>query len=148
MHADVVRLNVLRELVGANSVQSAVLVGQEGGWTVLVRYGRHERALAAKAGGVRVFRTLESAVKLLRGLGLPRVDLDATGWDPDEPPGRRRPDTAAALRSMHSHDKWFREQVNVGLEDLDAGRIVSEKEHDKKVAKHRGALKARVTSGR
>jgi len=127
-------------------VRSAALIGHEAGWTVLVRYGIHERALAAKGGDVRVFRSIESAVRILRGMGLPRIELDATGWNPAEPPARRRPDTSTAMRSLH--DRWFREQVKLGLEDLGAGRFVSESQHNKARAKQRAALAARVTRGR
>jgi hypothetical protein len=145
MSTETVKLNLLRELVGARSVDKALVVGQRGGWAVRVRYGTTERALAAKSGATRVFKTVDGAVRVLRQLGLGHVELDATKYRPGAP--RKRPDTSKAMRDLHAHDRWFRDQVQLGIDDLAAGRIVSETKHKKAWAKKRAAL-VRVADGR
>lgn len=146
MPAQTVKVQTLRELVGAHSVHTAVVVGRRGGWEVMVRYGKTERTLAAKSGTPRVFKTVDGAVRVLREVGLQRVELDAAKYRPG-PTVRKRPDTSKAMRDLHAHDRWFREQVQLGLDDLVAGRVVSEAEHDKRWARRRQALKQRVIAG-
>ena len=48
MNAKTVKLSTLRELVEAGSVRSAAIVGLPGGYSVQVRYGMSDRALAAR----------------------------------------------------------------------------------------------------
>ena len=51
----------LVQLVAAGAVRVVVAVGQPGGWTLLVRYGLAERALAAqRSKQLRVFRKLDT----------------------------------------------------------------------------------------
>lgn len=67
------------------------------------RYGMTERALATSRGGLRLF-TLDAAGKFLRDLGLPRFEVDATGFEP----GRMRParpDRATALSRTRRQPK-------------------------------------------
>ena len=53
----------LVQLVAAGAVRVVVAVGQPGGWTLLVRYGLAERALAAqRSKQLRVFRKLDTLV--------------------------------------------------------------------------------------
>ena len=92
---ETIKEGTLRELVQAQSVRSATVLGRPGGYAISVRYGMTERALATSRGGLRLF-TLDAAGKFLRELGLPRFEVDATGFEP----GRMRParpDRATAL---------------------------------------------------
>lgn len=146
MSAETVKLNLLRELVIAHSVRTAQVVGRRGGWAVLVRYGKTERALAAKSGATRVFKTVDGAVRVLRAVGLGRVELDATKYRPGE--ARKRPDTSKAMRALHAHDRWFRDQVQLGLDDLAAGRVVSEDAHNARWAKQRATLVKRIEAAK
>jgi len=55
----------------------------------------------------------------LRGIGIPRFDVDVVDYDPERA-RRARPDRAQALKRAHqaaAHDKWFRGQVQAGLDD-------------------------------
>ncbi len=92
---DTIKEATLRELVQAQSVRAATVLGRPGGYAISVRYGMTERALATSRGELRLF-TLDTASKFLRDLGLPRFEVDATGYEP----GRirqARPDRATAL---------------------------------------------------
>ena len=85
----------LKELVQAQSVRSASVLGKHGGYVISVRYGLAERALGTSRGGLRLF-TLDAASKFLRDLGLPRFEVDATGYEPGRI-RKARPDRATAL---------------------------------------------------
>ena len=109
----------LSKLVEAGAVRGAHVVGQRGGWAVLVRYGMHERALAAqRSRQVRLFRKFETLVGYLRDIGIAKFEVNATDYDADALNLTRRPDAAEQLRRAHqaaAHDAWFRSEVEKAL---------------------------------
>ena len=113
----------LSRLVEAGAVRGAHIVGQKGGWAVLVTYGLHKRALAAqRSRQVRVFRKFETLVGYLREVGIARFDVDAVNYDPDALQANKRPDRAEALRRAHeaaAHDEWFRAEVQAAQGEAD-----------------------------
>ena len=113
----------LSRLVEAGTVRDAHIVGQKGGWAVLVTYDLQERALAAqRSRQVRVFRKFETLVGYLRGVGIARFDVDAVNYAPDSPQASKRPDRAEALRRAHeaaAHDDWFRAEVQAAQVEAD-----------------------------
>ncbi|WP_347259056.1 hypothetical protein [Methylocaldum sp.] len=114
----------LTRLVEAGAVRGAHIVGQPGGWGVVIQYGMTERVLAAKRGTVRQFRKFETLVAYLRDIGISRFDVDATQYDPAPTPARTRTDAAERLRQAHEaadHDRWFRAQVQAALDDSRPG---------------------------
>lgn len=57
------------------------LIGQPGGWSLLVRYGLAERALAAqRSKQVRVFRKLDTLQAYLEEIGVRRFEVDAANF--------------------------------------------------------------------
>lgn len=86
----------LRELAEADSVLSARVVGMRGGYAIVVRCGSMERTLTSVRGDVRLF-TLDNASKFLRGIGLSRFEVDATGYE-EARMRKARPDRAEALK--------------------------------------------------
>jgi len=108
-------------LVEAGAVRAAHVVGQPGGWALMVKYGMHERPLAAKnTGAVRGWRRFETLASYLKDVGLTHFDVDASNYDPTSSTAARRPDRAEALKKAHeaaAYDKWFREQVQASIED-------------------------------
>ncbi len=111
----------LSRLVAAGSVREASVVGQPGGWGVVIQCGMTERALAAKRGAVRVFRKFETLAGYLKDMGVTRYQVDATGFDPAAlKAGRRRDDASERMKQTHeaaAHDQWFRAQVKAALDD-------------------------------
>ena len=111
----------LSRLVEAGAVREVHIVGQSGGWAVLVRYGVTERPLAAqRTRQVRLFRKFETLVSYLKGIGIARFDVDAANYDPAVLKAARRPDRAEALTRAHealAYDAWFREQVQASIDD-------------------------------
>jgi hypothetical protein len=113
----------VQSLVEAQAIRGATVLGQRGGWVVLVRYGALERAVAAqRARKPRLWRNLATAAAFVRDeLGLARFDVDAQAHEPDAG-GRRRPDQAARMKARHAaaeHDAWFRAEVEIGLKEAD-----------------------------
>lgn len=111
----------LSRLVEANAVNGADIIGQPGGWGVVIKYGMTERALAAKRGSVRIFRKFETLVGYLKEIGVAKYQVDATGFDPAALKITHRGEVASSrMRAAHeaaAYDKWFREQVQEAIDD-------------------------------
>lgn len=111
----------LSRLVEANAVNGANIIGQPGGWGVVIKYGMTERALAAKRGGVRIFRKFETLVGYLKGIGVAKYQVDATGFDPIALKlARSNVGAGARMKAAHeanAYDKWFRGQVQEAKDD-------------------------------
>jgi len=115
----------VQELVQARGIQGATILGQAGGWAVLVRHGAVEHVVAAqRARQPRLWRNLNTAAAYVRDqLGLPRFDVDTGAYDPAAI-ARTRPDQAERLRRQHeaaAHDTWFRAQVREALDGIAGG---------------------------
>ena len=110
----------LFRLVEAGAVSGAHIVAQPGGWAVTVKYGTHERPLAAqRSRQVRLFRRFEILVAYLKEVGITQFDVDAANFDP-QATRRIRPDRSDALKRTHeaaAYDNWFRAQVQASLND-------------------------------
>jgi len=113
----------LTRLVEAGAVRRAHVVGREGGWALVVKYGKGEHPLAAqRSRQVRVWRKLETLVVYLREMGIARFEVDAVNYHPDPLHASKRPDRAEALRRAHEageHDKWFRAEVQAAVIEAD-----------------------------
>ena len=123
MTTDTIDHNTLARLVEAHAVRGACVVGQPGGWGVIVQYGTVERPLAAtRSRGVRVFKKLDTLVGYLKAMGIHRFEVDAVDFDPLSVATYTRPDASAALKRAHAaaaHDHWFREQVALAIEEAE-----------------------------
>ncbi len=115
--------NTLERLVEAGAVRGASIIGQPGGWGVVIQYGMTERALAAKRGAIRNFARFETLVTYLKKIGIAKYQVDATQYDPVTVKAERfRDDAAERMRQAHqaaAHDKWFRAQVEQALQEAD-----------------------------
>lgn len=111
----------LIKMAEAGVVRSAHVVGQDGGWGLLVKYGMTERVLTAqRSQQVRIFRKLETLVQYLKAIGIPRFDVDAAGYEPSIVSGSKRPDRAAAMKEAHAaaaYTKWLKAEVQEALDD-------------------------------
>jgi predicted transcriptional regulator len=128
------------------------IVGRPGGWSVIFKLNAGEKWLAAQRSKlVRVWRSLDRCVAFMKEeLGVARFDvLDASRHSPDGLTPRVRADAAARMKHAHetaAHDRWFQDQVNEGLRDLDAGLVTQEETHDAQWAKRRAALQKRIVT--
>ena len=111
----------LSRLVEANAVKGANIIGQAGGWGVVIKYGMTERALAAKRGTVRVFRKFETLVGYLKEMGVAKFQVDATDYDSVALKlSRSNVGAGERMKAAHeaaAYDKWFRAQVQASLDD-------------------------------
>ena len=135
----------LSRLVEAGAVRGAHIIGQSGGWAVMVKYGMHERPLAAqRSKAVRNFRKFETLVNYLRGIGIQRFDVDAANFDPATST-TTRPDRSEALKLAHqaaAYDAWFKEQVQASIDDPRPS--LTSEEVEAKFAAKRAALRKRI----
>ncbi len=109
----------LAKLVESGAVRAARVISQAGGWGVIVTCGKTARPLAAQRGKVRLFSRLETVALYLRGIGIPRFNVDVVDYAPNRA-RRARPDRSEALKHAHeaaAYDNWFRGQVQAALDD-------------------------------
>lgn len=121
MATDTIDHTTLERLIEAGAVHGASIVGQPGGWSVVIQYGMTERALAAKRGAVRIFRKFETLVGYLMDLGLANYQVDASQFDPVSPrTGRTRADSAERLKNAHqaaAYAAWLTQEVQQAIDD-------------------------------
>lgn len=103
----------LERLVEAGVVRGASIVGQPGGWGVLIQYGMIERVLAAKRGAVRIFRKFETLVSYLKDIGITKYQVDASHFDPVAlKTERKRSDAAERMKNAHeAAAEWATERA-------------------------------------
>lgn len=147
--SDTIDHTTLTRLVEAGAVRGAHVVGQPGGWAVMVKYGMHERPLATQRNRqVRVFRRFETLVSYLKDVGLSQFDVDAANYDRDSVTAAKRPDRAEALKKAHeaaAYDKWFRDQVQASIDDPRPS--IPGEDVEAYFAKKRDALRKRIEQG-
>jgi hypothetical protein len=126
MATETIDQKTLSGLVEAGAVRSAHVVGQRGGWGVLVRYGLTERALATQRGNVRTWAHFETLATYLREIGIVRFEVDAAQYDPDAPRSSGEQSRAERarerLKAAHAdaaYNKWFRSTVRASIEAAD-----------------------------
>lgn len=127
MNAPTIDTLMAKRMVAASAIQGASIIGQPGGWSVVLKTGLQERPLGAqRSDKPRTWRSLDRAVAYLKKeLQISRFDLlDATLHTEGEPlVGKSREDAAQRLRRAHAasgHDKWFKEQVDLAILEADA----------------------------
>jgi hypothetical protein len=142
----------VRTLVEAQAIRGATILGQPGGWAILVRYGTNERAVAAqRAQRPRLWRNLNTAAAFVRDdLGVTRFDVDTAEHRP-EAIARHRPDQSAALRRTHAaaaHDAWFRAEVEKAIAEADApdATWIPHEEVREDMRRQREAIEARLAA--
>lgn len=114
---------VARQLVDANAIRSASIIGQPGGWSVMLQLGMTEKLLGTqRTNKPRTWRSLDTCVQYLRNeLHITRVDmLDASNYSDGGVMRTQRKDTAERMKRAHeaaAYDVWFRERVQGAIDD-------------------------------
>lgn len=146
MKPETIDHSTLSTLVEAGAVQGARIVAQGSGWSVLVKYGVCQRSLAAqKSRQVRLFRKLDTLVAYLKEVGIARFEVDAANFNPLIKHASTRPDRSVAMKRTHAaaaYDSWFREQVQISLDDPRPS--ISAEDAKTAFAQRKAALKASV----
>ena len=153
MSTETIDHTALSLLAEAGAVRSAHIIGQKGGWGVLVKDGVTKRALAAqRSRQVRIFRKLETLVTYLKRIGIDRFDVDAVNYDAASlKMTRTRPDSAAAMKRAHqaaAYDKWLKAEVQEAIDDPRPGIPHEEvmRHMDEKFARLKKRAKGRVNA--
>lgn len=139
-----------KQLVQAHAVKGACIIGQAGGWSVILKLEKSEKVLCAqRSRRVRIWRSVDRCIAFMRDeLGVAKFDqLDASQHSQNTSGRTKRLDASLRLRRAHqaaAHDRWFRDEVRRGLSDLDAGRIFTHAEHKARSASRRSTLAARI----
>jgi len=142
----------LEHLSEAGAVRGVCVVGQPGGWGVVIQYGTTERTLAAKRGAVRIFRKFETLASYLKTVGIQEFKTNTRQFDPTTiKPTPQRADAAERMRQTHAaaaYDKWFRAEVAEGIKEADDPNTqwVSNEDANKSWAKQRAELVKRARS--
>lgn len=113
----------LVNLIQAGAVHEASIIGQPGGWEVVVSYGKVSRALAVREGQVRIFRKLDTLDSFLRGIGLPQYQVDGRQFDAQALKATRtNPAASQRLKRVHdaaAYDKWFSAEIDEAIKEAD-----------------------------
>ena len=141
--------DTLQRLVDAGAPVRADVVGQAGGWGVVINYGQAHQTLAVRRGHPRLFRRFDTLAGYLKDLGITAFHVNAAEFDAGagvgDPADRRR--IAASERMKHAHeaaayDKWFRQSVQAAIDD--ARPSVPDEEARREFAARRDALRPRL----
>jgi hypothetical protein len=141
-----------KHMVEASAIRGASIIGQPGGWSVVLKLGNQEKPLGAqRSNKPRMWRSLDRCVDYLKKeLHIARFDLlDATHYSGAALIGKSRADAAERLRQTHAaaaHDKWFRAQVAQAVREADDPNAewVSNEDANKRWAKQRAGLVKRA----
>ncbi len=131
MADDKISQTTLKTLVEADAIRSASVVGETSGFYIAVKYGETEKVLTARTGKVRFFRSMDTVVDYLRKtIGIGRFSVDMANYDPEQmkDAGRKRPDRKEAMKKVNQaveRDKWFREQIEIGLKSVEDAKTSS-----------------------
>ena len=139
-----------RRMAEAGTIQGVSVIGQPGGWSVMLRTGLLEKPLGGqKADKPRTWRSLDTLTEYLRkDLSIVRIDsVDATHHSNADVNRPGRPDAAARMKRAHeaaAYEAWFRAQVDAGVKEADdpATQWVSHEEAMARMHRHLDELEA------
>lgn len=113
-----------RRLVEAAAIRGAAIVGQPGGWSVVLKVGMNETPLGTqRTDKPRTWRSLDSCVQYLRDeLKINKVDgIDASNYSAEAIHNTQRGKAAAErLRAAHeaaAYKTWLAQEVQEAIDD-------------------------------
>lgn len=144
-----------RRMAEAGTIRGVSIVGQPGGWSVMLKTGIHEKPLGSqKQDKPRTWRSLDTLTEYLRkDLSIVRIDgIDATHHSSTDIHRPGRPDAAVRMRRAHeaaAHDAWFRAEVEAGIKEADdpATQWVSHDDVMERLAKRRAKYAKDLKAG-
>lgn len=77
-----IELAAARQLVEAGAIRRAEVLGQPGGWAIVLHAGTAELVIRAQRGHVRLWPRLDLAAAALRDLGIVQFTVDARNHAP------------------------------------------------------------------
>ena len=150
MNVHTIDTAMARRMVEACAIRGASIIGQPGGWSVMIKMGLAEKPLGTqRTDKPRTWRSLDTCIEYLRNeLKIFRIDsLDASNYDSATAPRQTRKDAAERMKHAHeaaAYDKWFRAQVQIGIDSANAGNLIPAAEVNARFAAKREATRRRL----
>lgn len=116
---------VARQMVEASAIRGVSIIGQPGGWSVILKMGVTEKPLGTqRTDKPRIWRSLDACMGyIINELRIVRLDgLDASNFSKGDIAHQVRADSSVRLKRAHAaaaYDKWFIEQVEEGIREAD-----------------------------
>lgn len=116
-------LEQLRATASAGGVVGVTLKGQGSVFLmeIATRSGQDAFLVKARSTEPRRFGSPNSALMVLRGLGIDVAQLDATNWDPDKKEvTQNRNNRAQAMREAHeaaAYNQWLAAEIQEAIDD-------------------------------
>lgn len=141
-----------KHMVAAAAIRGASIIGQPGGWSVMLKLGMTEKPLGTqRTDRPRMWRSLDTCMEYLRNeLHINLVDgVDARNYSAKDVTRKTRADSSERLKRAHeaaAYDKWFREQVEEGIKEADDPNTewVSNEDAKKHFADKRKEIQKRI----
>ncbi len=116
-------LEQLRATASAGGVVGVTLKGEGSGFfmEIATRSGQDAFLVKARSTEPRRFGSANSALTVLRGIGIAVAQLDATNWDPDQKEvTQNRDNRAQAMRQAHeaaAYNHWLAAEIQEAIDD-------------------------------
>ncbi|MDP2783333.1 MAG: hypothetical protein Q8O38_01875 [Sulfurimicrobium sp.] len=116
-------LEQLRATASAGGIVGVTLKGQGSGFfmEIATRSGNDAVLSKARSSEPRRFGSPNSALIVLRGIGIAVAQLDATDWNPDQKEvTQNRESRAQAMREAHeaaAYSKWLAAEIQESIDD-------------------------------
>ncbi len=116
-------LEQLRATASAGGVVGITLKGQGSGFfmEIATRSGQDAFLVKARSTEPRRFGSPNSALVVLRDMGIAVVQLDATNWNPDQKEVTQNRDSRAqAMRQAHeaaAYNQWLAGEIQASIDD-------------------------------
>jgi hypothetical protein len=116
-------LEQLRATASAGGVVGVTLKGEGSGFfmEIATRSGQDAFLVKARSTEPRRFGSANSALTVLRGIGIAVAQIDATNWDPDQKEvTQNRDNRAQAMRQAHeaaAYNQWLAAEIQEAIDD-------------------------------
>jgi len=116
-------LEQLRATASAGGVVGVTLKGEGSGFFMEIGTRSGQDAFLVKARSIepRRFGSANSALTVLRGIGIAVAQIDATNWDPDQKEvTQNRDNRAQAMRQAHeaaAYNQWLAAEIQEAIDD-------------------------------
>ena len=141
---------IARRMVEASAIRTAAIIGQPGGWSVMLKVGLIEKALGVqRTDKPRLWKSLDRCVEYLKTeLHISRFDmLDATDHSAEPMNTSSKNNAAGRMREAHqaaAYTKWLKAEIQEAIDDPRPS--ISNEEVKQHFAKKRKALQKRIAA--
>lgn len=139
-----------KHMVEAETIRTAGIIGQPGGWSVMLKIGIIEKTLGAqRTDKPRIWKSLDRCVDYLKTeLHITRFDmLDATNHSDIPMEGATKNNAADRMREAHqasAYSKWLKAEIQEAIDDPRPS--IANEEVKKRFADKRTALRKRIAA--